>query len=123
MEVEFETGFIKNNHYSVESHDEEKVVVKAELTDSSLNPYGMAHGGFIFGLGDTAMGLAVYLSKQKALTVSANISYLKAAKGEYLKAEGRITKAGNKICFTEAKIYNDNNELVATMTGNYYVLD
>ncbi len=123
MEVDFESGFIKNNHYTIESHDEEKVVIKAELTESSLNPYGIAHGGFIFGLGDTVMGLAVYLSKQKAVTVSANIAYLKAAKGKFLKAEGKVTKAGNKICFTEANIYNENNELVATMTGNYYVLD
>ena len=123
MEREFESGFIKNNHYSIESHEEGKVVLKAELTESSLNPYGMAHGGFIFGLGDTAMGLAVYLSQKKAVTVSANIAYLKAAKGNYLTAEGKISKVGNKICFAEASIYNDKNEVVATMTGNYYVLD
>ena len=96
MEVEFETGFIKHNQYKIESHEEDSVVLKGELTEDSLNPYGMAHGGFIYGLGDTAMGLAVFLKKKKAVTVSANIAYLKAAKGKYITAEGKITKAGNK---------------------------
>ena len=105
MEAEFESGFISSNHYKIESHNEEKVVVTAELTDTSLNPYGIAHGGFVFGLGDTAMGLAVYFLGKKGVTISANIAYLKAAKGKMLKAEGRVTKAGNKVCFAEASIY------------------
>ena len=36
---------------------EEACVLKAKVTKNSLNPYGIAHGGFIFGLGDTVLGM------------------------------------------------------------------
>ncbi len=51
-------GFIKNNHYQLEEIKEDKVVVTAIITEEAKNPYGILHGGFIFGLGDTAMGIA-----------------------------------------------------------------
>ena len=123
MEKEKKKDFVEDHHFEVEYHEKGKVILKAELLEKALNMYKIAHGGFLFGLGDTAMGYAAFTYHEKVETISATISYLKAAKGEYVKAEGRVVKSGKNIVFTEASIYNDKEELIATMTGNYYVLD
>lgn len=121
--MNIENDFTKNNHYEKVSEEENKVVLKAEITETAMNFYGITHGAFVFGLGDTAMGIAAYNTGKKAVTLSSTISYLKAGKGKYLTAEGILTKVGKNVCFAEAKVYNDKNELIATMTGNYYFID
>lgn len=116
-------GFISNNKIKIEEIEKDKVVLKAEITENSMNPYQMAHGGFIFGLGDTAMGLLSSIEKVPSVTLDASINYLKPAKGLYLTAEASIIKKGKKVCYLSAKIYNDKQEVVATMNSNYYYLD
>jgi acyl-CoA thioesterase len=121
--MKVENDFTKNNHYELVSQEENKVVLKAEITETAMNFYGICHGAFVFGLGDTAMGIAAYNTGKKAITLTSNISYLKAGKGKFLTAEGILTKVGKNICFAEAKIYDDEKNLIATMTGNYYFID
>ena len=125
-EMKFATtsGFIYNNNFElVDKEDEVSATLKAKITDSSLNPYGIAHGGFIFGLGDTAMGVLARTTGRKAVTLSSNISYLKPSTGEYLIAKSEMIKNGKTTCFLRCNIYNDKDVLVATMDGNYYYID
>lgn len=115
------SGFIKNNNYKVEEIIENKsATLVGTLTDISNNPYNIAHGGFIFGLGDTAMGVAASSTGRKAVTLSATINYLKPSTGKYLKAVAEIVKSGSTTCYLRTNIYNDKGELVATMESNYF---
>ena len=123
MKLFEQKGFISNNKIKIEEIEKDKVVLKAELTENSMNPYQMVHGGLIFGLGDTAMGLLSSIEKIPSVTLDANINYLKPAEGLYLKAEASIIKKGKNICYLRAKIYNDKQEVVATMNSNYYYLN
>ena len=117
------SGFIQNNKIKIEEiKKDDTVVLKAIITKTAMNPYGMAHGGFIFGLGDTAMGIRAALTGKKAVTTTANINYLKKATGNYLIAEAEIIKDGTSIAYLETKIYNDKNELIATMNSNYFYI-
>ena len=120
--AEFNIGFQKSNHYKTVSYENGVATVEAEIKEDSLNPLGIPHGGFIFGLGDTAMGCAVFANGRNAVTINSNIYYLKVGKEKKLRAEAKITKDGKKVCFTEAKIFSGEN-LIATMTGNYYYVD
>ena len=121
---EFNNGFISNNNYELlEVEEGMSAVIKANITDTSLNPYGIAHGGFIFGLGDTSMGVIARSTGRKAVTLSANITYLKPSVGEYLIAKGEMIKDGKTTCFIRCNIYNDKDVLVASMDSNYYYID
>ena len=121
---EFNNGFISNNNFELLEVEEGKsAVIKANITESSLNPYGIAHGGFIFGLGDTSMGVVARTTGRKAVTLSANITYLKPSTGEYLIAKSEIIKDGKTTCFIRSNIYNDKDVLVASMDSNYYYID
>lgn len=121
--MEEKDGFFKHNNYHVVEANENEVIIRANLTENSMNPYGMAHGGFIFGLGDTVMGMLAATIDKKALTLNANISYLAPGTGEYLIAKGEIVKKGKTISLLRANIYNDQKKLISTMESTYYYFD
>lgn len=118
--METEDGFFKHNNYHIHSINEKKVVLRADLTQNSNNPYGYVHGGLIFGLTDTVMGMLAAAGGKKAVTIDSNISYLKPGNGKYLIAEAEIIKAGKKICFLNSQVFNDKEELIATANSTYY---
>lgn len=120
--METEEGFFNHNNYHVVENSEDSVIIEAALTEEAMNPYGIAHGGFIFGLGDVAMGVLAIKKGKRAVTLDANIKYLKPGRGKKLFAQGKIVKDGDNIIFLEANIYNDEKILVAKMTGTYYYL-
>lgn len=120
--METEEGFFNHNNYHVVENSEDSVIIEAALTEEAMNPYGIAHGGFIFGLGDVAMGVLAIKKGKRAVTLDANIKYLKPGRGKKLFAQGKIIKDGDNIIFLEANIYNDEEILVAKMTGTYYYL-
>ncbi len=117
--LENSPGYFRHNNCHTIKVANECVEMRADLTETSLNPYGIVHGGLIFSLGDTAMGMAV---GKKALTLSANISYLKPGTGKYIIAKAEKIKMGKNICFMKAMIYNDKEELIAIMDSSYYIV-
>ena len=123
-QLENNNGFYKHNNYKlVDYKDEEYVELKAELNDNSMNPYGFAHGGLIFGLGDTAMGVLARSTGKKAVKLNANISYLRPANGKYIIAKAKLIKKGKQTAYLKAEIFNDNNKLSAMMDSNYFYID
>ena len=122
-EMEEKEGFFRHNNYQVVEATNESIIVKANITTNSLNPYGKVHGGLIFGLGDVVMGMIAKTTGRKAVTLDANINYLNPGDGEYLICKGELIKSGHKIAVVKANIYNDKEKLIAIMTGNYYYID
>lgn len=117
-----EEGFIHHNNYYIETDENNELIVGAKLSIDANNFYGIAHGGFIFGLADTAMGIKAATKAKKIVTLSSNISYLIPGKGNYLIAKPEIIKEGNNICFLKCDIYDEKNQLVANATGSYYYI-
>ena len=122
-DLEEKAGLFKHNNYHVIEAIENEVIIRADITENSMNPYGMAHGGFIFGLGDTLMGMLAATVNKKALTLNANISYLAPGTGKYLIAKGEIVKKGKTISLVRANIYNDQKKLISTMESTYYYFE
>lgn len=118
-----EEGYIKYNNIELVEANDNEVILKTELTKNSLNPYGIAHGGLIFTLGDTAMGIASKMTGRESVTLSSNITYLKPGKGEFIIAKGKIIKDGKTTCYLKADIYNDKDDLIATMDANYFYIN
>ncbi len=122
--LEEDPGYISYNHHHVESVEKgKKAVLTIELREESLNPYGFAHGGLIFGLGDTAMGILSRSSGRKAVTLNSTINYLRPVVGKILRAEAEMIKDGKKTCLLRCNFYDENNKLTATMDGNYCYID
>ena len=117
-----ENGFFYHNHYHIIEVSEKKAILCADLTETAMNPYNYAHGGFIFGLGDMTMGLAVSTTGRNGVTLNSNINFLKPGKGKKITAKGEIVKNGKNICYAKATIYDEQENIIATMDANYYYM-
>ena len=122
QKMENESGYFHHNQYYIEEITEESITLKANINENSLNPYGIAHGGFIFGLGDTAMGILAREENKEVLTLNANIDFLRPGSGKELIAKSEMIKNGKKIKVLKENIYNEEGKLIASMTSNYMVI-
>lgn len=112
-------GFIKNNNYKLIDIDDGYCEMEAMITETSMNPYGICHGGFLFGLLDTCCGICAASDGRGCLTVNSSINYLKAVTGEKVKVIGKTIKNGKKIAVIEANIYDDQDRVVCNGTVTY----
>ncbi len=112
-------GFIEANNYELIKVEDYYCELLGTITETSTNHLGVAHGGYIFGLADTAAGIASMTDGRTAVTISSNIDYLKAAKTKTLKAIATCTKNGKTISFFEVNIYDEEENLVAKANVNY----
>ena len=122
-QINNDNGFIKANNYKVIKVEDNYCELVGSITDKSLNPFGIAHGGYIFGLADTAAGIAAMTNGKKAVTINSTIDYLNMAKGNSLKAIAKCLKGGKNISNFEVFIYDDKETLIAKSNINYYYLN
>lgn len=121
--VENDEGFIKHNNIHIEELKDNCAKMSVEITPQSLNPSGIAHGGLIFGLADTAMGMAARTNGRNIVTVSSNIEYINAGIGSKLTALATATKVGANIAFYKCEIYINDEKLCAIATGTFYFVN
>jgi len=116
-------GFIANNNYNVIKVEKYYCELEGILTETSMNHLKTAHGGYIFGLADTAAGIAAISDGRNAVTVDSNINYFKPATGEKLIAIAKVLKPGKAISVFEVLIYDNRDDLVAKATITYYYIE
>lgn len=112
-------GFIKNNNYNIVEVREDYCKLEGTITETSLNNLNMAHGGYLFGLADTAGGIAAMTGGRGVVTINSSISYVKPARGSKLTAIAKPLQKGNTIATFEIEILDDENDLVSKATITY----
>lgn len=120
--VENTPGFIKHNNMHLEEIDDNYAKMYVDITEDSLNPTNIAHGGLIFGLADSVMGMAARTNGRNVVTISSDINFLKPGKGKRLTAIAQALKVGKTTAVYRADIYTDQNVLCATSTATYFFL-
>lgn len=121
--VNEQNGFLKHNDIIILESNEKTSKVKMNISENSLNPYGIVHGGLIFSMGDTVMGITIRSTGRDAVTLDGTINYLKPGKGKYLIATSKVIKVGKTTSVLMANIYNDKEELIAVMSATYYFIN
>ncbi|HHT7795245.1 TPA: PaaI family thioesterase [Streptococcus suis] len=108
--------------YQVTMLNEKEVLLTTKVTEKSLNPYGMAHGGFLFTLADSVAGLTTVARGSYSVTLQSNIHYMKAAKlGDTLSVIGSCTHDGSRTKVVEVKIENQDKQLLASASFTMFV--
>jgi uncharacterized protein (TIGR00369 family) len=118
-------------HLGVEVDDagEGWVRLRVPIRDEIRNAAGApVHGGLYSALVDMAVGGALGTLHAEAqggvgqTTLDLNVSFLAAARGSDVLAEGRIVKRGRTIAFGEVKITDGAGTLVALGRATYMIL-
>ncbi len=102
-----------------------RVVARVEISDDLLNPNGSVHGGVIFTMVDTAMGMAamsVLDEGQFCTTIEIQIRFLRPAVSGHLEATVVVVKPGRKIIHLEARVHDAETRLIATGAATFAVL-
>ncbi|MGU8049649.1 PaaI family thioesterase [Streptococcus suis] len=108
--------------YQATMLNEKEVLLTTKVTEKSLNPYGMAHGGFLFTLADSVAGLTTVARGSYSVTLQSNIHYMKTAKlGDTLSVIGSCTHDGSRTKVVEVKIENQDKQLLASASFTMFV--
>ncbi|MEM8854627.1 MAG: hydroxyphenylacetyl-CoA thioesterase PaaI [Pseudomonadota bacterium] len=96
---------------------------RARLTmtvrEDMTNGHGIAHGGFIFTLADSAFAFACNSSGQRTVAGQCQISYLRpVTKGDHLIAEAIERFREGRSGITDVTVRNQDGEVVAEFRGH-----
>lgn len=84
-----------------------RCVIEAPILPIALQHHGFGHAGLTFALGDTAAGYAagsLMPEDAQVLTVEMKINLLAPARGDLLRATGRIVRAGKRLTVVAADV-------------------
>jgi uncharacterized protein (TIGR00369 family) len=103
-----------------------KVHYFATINESHLATPNATHGGFIATLCDGALGIAalskVVENSNVVSTIEFNVKFLRPINlGDKIVVIGETISSGKRIIFSECKVLNQKNELVAIATGTFNV--
>ncbi len=121
--VETNDGFMKYNNMHLEELKDNYAKMSVDITPNSYNPSGFAHGGLLFGLADSVMGMAARTNGRNVVTINSQIDYLKPGKGKKITAETELLKNGKSTAVYRAKLYTDQDVLCAVATATYFFID
>jgi uncharacterized protein (TIGR00369 family) len=113
--------------FRIVSVDPGTVTFAGEADESSYNPIGLVHGGFVCTLLDSVVGCAVQSTLPAAVgytSIEIKVNYLRglhAHTGE-LRARGWVTKPGRRIAFADGEVRDAHDKLIATATGSCLVI-
>ena len=116
--------FPKTLGLKVEEIREDYARMRLPFRPEHLQPAGVVHGGAISSLIDTVVVPAVggaYETRAEMLTLSLNVSFLGAVRGEDAVAEGWVTQRGRSIVFCDAVVHTASGAPVASASLVYKV--
>ena len=112
------------DNYQIVKYEPGDVIVSTEVTETALNPYGNAHGGFLYTLCDAVAGRVVFSQGVAAVTLQSNINYIQGARlHDTLYIHGKSVHAGKNTQVAQLEVRNQDDRLVCQATFTMYVIN
>jgi uncharacterized protein (TIGR00369 family) len=95
-----------------------------ELAPHHTNNRGVAHGGVVSSLLDSAMGAAVISAIPKewwCATTALTIQFVAGAHEGTLTATGKVVRRGRSIAFVQGEAHDASGRLMATAQGTWHL--
>jgi fumarylpyruvate hydrolase len=108
----------------VESAHDGEATCALDLAPHHRNKRGVAHGGVVSSLLDTALGAAVISAMPPewwCATVSLSIQFVSGGRGSRLIATGRVVRRGVQVAFADGEVRDEAGDVVATAQGSWHV--
>jgi uncharacterized protein (TIGR00369 family) len=95
-----------------------------DLAPHHTNNRGVAHGGVVSSLLDSAMGAAVISAIPKewwCATTALNVQFVAGAHAGALRATGKVVRRGRAIAFVQGDAHDADGRLIATAQGTWHL--
>ncbi len=97
-------------------------VLSMKMRDDLMRNGGIAHGGAVATLIDSAMAFAIIQSlgeNEHTVTVDLTIHYLRPLSAGTARASARVVRAGKRVITVSAELFDHNDKLSATAISTY----
>ena len=114
--------FAKLLGIEVDSVEPGHAVLSMKLRDDLMRNNGIAHGGAIATLIDSAMAIAIMAlleENERTVTVDLTIHYLRPISEGTARASARVVRAGRRVITVSAELFDHNEKLSATAISTY----
>ncbi len=112
--------FATENGAVIEQVGENTATVSMNIESRHRNAAGIVMGGAIFTLADFAFAVASNHNKLGTVSLSANITFLKASKGDRLTAKAECVRDGRTTCYYRVTVTDNTGALIAEVTTSGY---
>ena len=103
---------------TIEEAREDYARISMVVRTDMLNSHGIAHGGMIFALADTAFAYVCNGANHASVAAQASIVFVdKAAAGEMLIAEAEEVAREGRAGVTRVSVRTDDGRAIAEFTG------
>ena len=109
---------------SIERADAEQAVVRMDVPDALMSPFGAVHGGFIAALLDTSFGVALHRrvdASDRIATHNLNVTYVAFSRDQILYCRARVVSLRKAIAIVEGEVTTTDGTLVAKALGTFGV--
>jgi len=99
-------------------------VTRLPIGETHLNPNGVVHGGVLFTMIDTGMGLAAVtvLDGDRCASIEVHLRFLSPATSGVVEAHSTVVRRGRRVVHVESRVHDEAGTLVATGTGTFAVI-
>jgi acyl-CoA thioesterase len=114
--------FAKLLGIEVDSLEPGHAVLSMKMRDDLMRNGGIAHGGAVATLIDSAMAFAIIQllgENEHTVTVDITIHYLRPLSAGTARASARVVRAGKRVITVSAELLDDNDKLAATAISTY----
>ncbi len=109
----------------IEDVEPGEAIAAIVINENLLNPNGVVHGGVLFTMVDTAMGMAtmtVLEEGQLCASIEIQMRFLRSAGGGRLEAHATVIRQGRRVVSLESRVRDGDGVLVATGAGTFAVI-
>jgi uncharacterized protein (TIGR00369 family) len=114
--------FAKLLGIEVEAVEPGHAVLTMPIRNELKQNHGVAHGGSIAAVIDSAMALAIMpllAENERTTTVDLTIHYLRPLTEGTARASARVVRAGKRVITVSAELVDEHGKLAATAISTY----
>ena len=109
--------FTENLSLCLQSYTKKSVVVRCDSKDVFLNPYGFAHGGFLYTIGHiAARNMALVCLNRHMQVVQSTCQYLDRVMCAPITAEAKLLSVYHEAVVCEAKVMDGKGNVCFLQT-------
>ena len=109
---------------SIEHADDREAVVRMDVPDALMTPFGTVHGGVIAALFDTGLAIAIarrLSAADRLATHNLNVSYVAFSREQVLRCRARVVSLRKAVAISEGEVTAGSGTLVAKGVGTFGV--
>ena len=119
------TNMAKQFGFGLTKAETGHVIIEMPVDERHKQTHGVAHGGVLAALADTAGGLATYMAcapDKRVATIEMKINYLEAVSSGRVSAEARVVRLGAHIAVVDCDVRDDTRRLVGKALMTFFVV-